>query len=68
MSTLSELLPLLEQGYTLQSSCGESLCGKWRECSTIFEVKCGILVRNIGIDPSEPGKTAPDLGYRHEMV
>jgi hypothetical protein len=33
--------------------------GKWRECSTIFEVKCGILARNRGIDPSSPEKAAP---------
>ena len=42
--------------------------GKLGQICTDFEVKQRKSARNRGIDHSEPGETAPHLGYQHGMV
>jgi len=38
-------------------------CSKWRECSTIFEPKCGNSARMLGIVLRLSEKAAPEAAY-----
>ena len=42
--------------------------GKLGQISTNFEVKCRKSARNMGIDHSEPAKTAPEADYSVQNV
>jgi hypothetical protein len=42
--------------------------GKLGQTSTDFKVKCRKSARNIGIDHSSPGKTAPDRASSRDIL